>query len=185
VGRLSGLAVTALGVLYAIYLIESVLYTFLLTETLATYIGISVLGGIVWRRANRWGALASLVSALATNFLLYALTEQRLDYWDPNVFLASLFVGAASLVIVSLLTRPEPAPAMQAFYRRLDTSSDAGSEGPTAPLLLVNLLAPLDGAGAAGWRRAYREDLRGFALGWAIVVVLVTATAWMLMPRQV
>jgi Na+/proline symporter len=185
VGRLSGLAVTALGVLYAIYLIESVLYTFLLTETLATYIGISVLGGIVWRRANRWGALASLVSALATNFLLYALTGQRLDYWDPNVFLASLFVGAASLVIVSLLTRPEPAPAMQAFYRRLDTSSDAGSEGPTAPLLLVNLLAPLDGAGAAGWRRAYREDLRGFALGWAIVVVLVTATAWMLMPRQV
>ena len=29
--------------------IQSVLYTFLLTETLATFVGISVLGGIVWR----------------------------------------------------------------------------------------------------------------------------------------
>ena len=57
-----------LGVLYAMFLIESVLYTFLLTETLSTFVGISLLGGIVWRRANRWGALASLVTALARNF---------------------------------------------------------------------------------------------------------------------
>ncbi len=53
------------------FLIESVLYTFLLTETLATFVGISVLGGILWPRANRWGALASLLASLATNFLLY------------------------------------------------------------------------------------------------------------------
>src|SRR3970282_1327601 len=50
-----------LGVLYALLLIESVLYTFLLTETMATFVGISVLGGILWRRANRWGAVARLV----------------------------------------------------------------------------------------------------------------------------
>ena len=49
-------AITMLGVLYAMFLIQSVLYTFLLTETLATFVGISVLGGIVWPRANRWGA---------------------------------------------------------------------------------------------------------------------------------
>ena len=47
IGRVSGLAITLLGVLYAVYLISSVLYTFLLTETLATFIGISVLGGIM------------------------------------------------------------------------------------------------------------------------------------------
>src|SRR5918992_2063504 len=90
VGRFSGLAITMLGVFYALYLIESVLYTFLLTETLATFVGISVLGGIVWRRANRWGALASLLIALTTNFALYSVTGQRLDYWDANVFLAAL-----------------------------------------------------------------------------------------------
>ena len=79
VGRFSGVALTMLGVLYAMFLIQSVLYTFLLTETLATFVGISVLGGIVWPRANRWGALASLLSALSTNFLLYYLAGQRLD----------------------------------------------------------------------------------------------------------
>src|ERR671915_483384 len=106
VGRISGFAITMLGVLYALFLIQSVLYTFLLTETLATFVGISILGGIIWPRANRWGALASLLSALATNFTLYWLTGQRLDYWDPNVFLAALVVGVATLVVVSLLTAP-------------------------------------------------------------------------------
>src|SRR5438445_10254814 len=73
VGRVSGLAITVIGVLYAMFLIQSVLYTFLLTETLATFVGIGVLGGVLWRRANRWGALASLLSALTTNFALYPL----------------------------------------------------------------------------------------------------------------
>jgi len=103
VGRVSGLAITVIGVLYAVFLIQSVLYTFLLTETLATFVGISVLGGVLWRRANRWGALASLLSALTTNFALYRLKGQRLDYWDANVFLAALLAGIAALVIVSLL----------------------------------------------------------------------------------
>src|SRR5687768_2802792 len=44
VGRFSGLVVTLIGVFYALFLIKSVLYTFLLTETLATFVGISVLG---------------------------------------------------------------------------------------------------------------------------------------------
>lgn len=80
VGRVSGFAITILGVLYALFLIKSVLYTFLLTETMATFVGISVLGGILWRRANRWGALASMAGALTANFLLYFATGQRLDH---------------------------------------------------------------------------------------------------------
>jgi Na+/proline symporter len=67
VGRISGFVITMVGVLYALFLIESVLYTFLLTETLATFVGISVIAGVIWPRANRWGAIASLVVALATN----------------------------------------------------------------------------------------------------------------------
>jgi Na+/proline symporter len=176
-GRLSGLAITLLGVLYAVYLIQSVLYTFLLTETLATFIGISVLGGIVWRRANRWGALASLVCSLTTNFAVYAWTGKRLDAWDPNVFLAALVAGTAALVIVSLLTRPEPAADVTSFFRRLDTSSDRDEERETVktrdePLLLVNLLRPLRGAAGRGLG-VYREDWWGFAIGWVVVLSLV------------
>src|SRR5206468_8688267 len=42
VGRISGFAITMVGVLYTLFLIQNVLYTFLLTETLATFMGISV-----------------------------------------------------------------------------------------------------------------------------------------------
>ena len=181
VGRISGLAITALGVVYAIYFIDSVLYSFLLTETLATFIGISVLGGIIWRRANRWGALASVAGAVSTNFLLYHLTGQRLDYWDPNVFLAALAVGTVSLVVVSLATAPESSAALQSFFARLESSSDGNDDGTRRPLLLVNLLAPGRGAAGQGWR-AYREDVVGFVAGWIIVVLLVAGTAWLLAP---
>ena len=191
VGRASGFLITVLGVLYALFLIESVLYTFLLTETLATYVGISVLGGIIWPRANRWGAFASLLASLVTNFALYAATGQRLDYWDPNVFLASLAIGIAALVAVSLLTQPEPRAATEDFFGRLHTSSDPApavdavprsaeaTPGPARPLLLVNLLRLRHAAGARGYG-AYREDLAGFGIGWVVVFVLVIATAIML-----
>ena len=151
-----------LGVLYALFLIESVLYTFLLTETLATFVGISVLGGIVWRRANRWGALASLFSALATNFLLYSLTGQRLDHWDPNVFLAALLVGIVALVVVSLLTAPEPSAPVDDLFERLERSSDDEDAPQLArgssrrPLLLVNLLHLRRAAGARAGERSAR-----------------------------
>jgi Na+/proline symporter len=185
VGRISGLVITLLGVLYALFLIQSVLYTFLLTETMATFMGISVLGGLLWRRANRWGALASMLVALVTNFALYAITGQRLDHWDANVFLAALLSGIAALVVVSLLTAPEPAGAIASFFQRMDTSSDgAGPEWSdatgarpvaTSPLLLVNLLRAPQIAAQRGWG-VFREDLGGFAVAWLLVIVLVAAT---------
>src|SRR6266542_886953 len=177
VGRISGVALTLLGVLYAMFLIQSVLYTFLLTETLATFVGISVLGGIVWPRANRWGALASLVSAFVTNFLLYYVTGQRLDHWDANVFLAALAAGIAALVAFSLLTAPEQAEKLSSFFDRLRTSSDDGTgAGQNVPLMLVHLLRLRQGARGRGWR-AYREDLSGFVVGWVVVIALVAITA--------
>jgi Na+/proline symporter len=177
VGRVSGFAITMLGVLYAMFLIESVLYTFLLTETLATFVGISVLGGVIWRRANRWGAIASLASALAVNFVLYYLTGQRLDYWDPNVFLAALVVGIVALIAVSLMTRPEPSDSIDPFFDRLETSSDtAVTTDRDRPLLLVNLLHLRRVTAGRGWR-ALSDDLAGFALGWVLVIALVAATA--------
>jgi hypothetical protein len=135
----------------------------------------------VWRRANRWGALASVTGAMGTNFALYSMTGQRLDYWDPNVFLAALTVGILALVVVSLATTPEPASRLQNFFARLDTSSDERHE-VHQPLLLVNLLTPSRGAEGRGWR-AYKEDLVGFTIGWIIVFVLVAGTAWLLAPR--
>src|SRR5688572_3703790 len=176
VGRISGFVITMLGVVYAVYLIQSVLYTFLLTETMATFVGISVLGGILWKRANRWGALASLIVAFATNFFLYYLTGQRLDHWDANVFLAALLAGVAALVVVSLLTRPEPAASIESLFERLQTSSDTGASKESRPLVLVNALR-LRAAAAGRGLAVYREDLGGFAVAWVLVIVLVILTA--------
>ncbi len=187
VGRFSGFLITMVGVLYALFLIDRVLYSFLLTETMATYMGISFLGGIVWRRANRYGAIASLVTAMAANFLIYSLRGDRLDHWDPWVFLASLGAGVLALVIVSLLTAPESEASRVSFYERLETPTDAGA--PSSPReiaeagrqsLLVNLLHPLRGAAGFGFFRAYREDLKGFATGCAIAAGLVFGT-WLLL----
>jgi Na+/proline symporter len=191
VGRISGFAITMLGVFYAIFLIQSVLYTFLLTETLATFVGISVVGGILWPRANRWGALASLVTALVTNSALYAISGQRLDHWDANVFLAALLAGIAALVVVSVITAPEPEANTSALFARLQVSSDevpdfaaASVAGTSAasrgqrPLLLVNILrlpAVLRNHGR-GWQ-TFGDDLAGFIVGWVLVIVLVVATA--------
>lgn len=194
-GRLSGVAITLLGVVYALFFIDKVLYTFLLTETMATYMGISLVGGFLWRRANRWGAVSSLVAALATNFLLYYRSGARLDHWDPTIFLVSLGVGTFAFVMISFLTRREPDPQVDDFLGRLQTPEcpTPGSEPPVGSfpgpgpfpqvadageqLILVNLLRPARGTFGVGFFKAYRRDLAGFAFGWLLVIVLVALTA--------
>lgn len=127
-GRLSGLTAVAIAIVYSIFLIDKVLYSFLLTETMATYVGISVLLGLMWPRANRWGAGSSLLVSLVTNFGLYYLKNERLDYWDPNIFLVSLSAGIVALVVVSHLTPAEPENQISSFFIRLHTPSDMPTE---------------------------------------------------------
>ena len=164
--------------------------------------GISILGGLLWPRANRWGALASLVAALATNFALYWQQGQRLDHWNANVFLAALLAGCLALAVVSLLTRPEPADQTASFFGRLQTptaartgppagvlpqeqgwETDFGAAASPSPqvaaagqqLLAVNLLHLKRAAHGYGLG-AYRSDLKGFLRGWLLALGLVLAT---------
>jgi len=160
--------------------VKQVLYSFLLTETLATYMGISFLGGILWRRANRYGALASLVTALAMNFLLYYLRGERFDHWDPLVFLVSLSAGVLALVVVSILTAPEPDESCRSFFDRLETPSDSDRAASEQKSLLVNLLHLRRGAGDVPLLTAYRTDLTGLAVGILLAVALVAGT-WLIL----
>src|SRR5581483_5910967 len=86
VGRISGVAIVATSALYAVFFIDRVLNTFLLTETMATYVGVTIFGGVMWPRATRWGALAAIVVAMATNFAVYSMRGERLDQWQPDAF---------------------------------------------------------------------------------------------------
>jgi Na+/proline symporter len=185
VGRISGVAITLAAVLYSVFFIDRVLYSFLLTETMATFVGISIYAGLLWDRANRWGALAGMIAAAAVNFALYSAHNQRLDAWDPVVFSIALAAGIIATVIVSLMTQPEPLPRLQSFFVRINTPS-MGAETEALPvnldtteaagqgrqLLVTNLLRLRKASAGFGWR-AYRIDLQGFAIGWAIVILLV------------
>jgi Na+/proline symporter len=189
VGRISGVMVTVVAVIYAVFLIERVLYSFLLTETMATFVGISVLGGIVWKRANRWGAVASILVAITANFAGYAIAGKRFDHWDPTVFLCALVAGVVALIGVSLLTPAETAERTGRFFARLQTPADGDTPldavAPPAAelarggrlLLLVNLLSLRQAAGGVSFWRAYREDLRGFAIGVGLVAALILVFA--------
>lgn len=183
-GRISGAAITLAAVLYALFLIQRVLYSFLLTETMATFVGISVMAGMFWKRANRWGAIASIAAAAATNFLLHYAGGQRLDHWDPDVFFVAMVAGVLALVLVSSLTSPEPPEALASFYSRLQRPSSAHRETPEnlddrtvaeqgRQLILVNLLRLREAAAGLPPWRAYRTDLRGFAMGWLIAGALI------------
>ncbi len=79
VGRLSGLTLTVAGVLFALY-VENVLSAFMFTETLPALLGIMFMGGFLWKRANRYGAAASIVVAFgAYYFFNYLMTCRAPD----------------------------------------------------------------------------------------------------------
>jgi hypothetical protein len=120
---------------------------------------------------------------MGVNFICYAVAHQRLDHWDPTVFSIALAAGIVSLVVVSLLTPPEPGAALDVFYGNLDTPSGIGEEGVKPieaaragrQLLLVNLLHLRQGACGVGFFRAYRTDLKGLLVGAVFVAALVAA----------
>lgn len=205
VGRFSGLVAVLIAVVYAVFYIQRVLYSFLLTETMATYVGISIMTGIIWKRANRWGAATSIAAAPLTNFYLYHARHERLDSWDPNIFLASLVVGLACLIVVSLLTPPEPEARLAWFFTQLQTPSDMGkeeagvqdtfvpqpgSETEARPLrsaaergrqlLLVNLLHLKRGECGVGFFKAYHDDLKGLLIG-GVVAVAIVLLLWLIL----
>lgn len=77
VGRISGLAMTLLGVWFALY-VDNILSAFMFTETIPALLGIMFVGGFLWKRANRQGAAASILVAFvvyyAANFLMTCQT---------------------------------------------------------------------------------------------------------------
>ena len=180
-GRCAGVAMTMLGVLFGLY-VGSVLQAFLFTETIAAFMGISMFGAISWRRADRWGALASLVVSAAVFFRLTYVDYGVLLQWEAANFGIALAAGFLALAVVSWLTAPEAPERLQPFYERLDRRSrwdrQAGREvdagHPGHDLIFVHLF---DLDLARGMRRFYRRfqvDLNGLAVAALVVLALIS-----------
>ncbi|MBN1236321.1 MAG: sodium:solute symporter family protein [Methanotrichaceae archaeon] len=96
---------------------------------IATVIGTTsyffpIIGGLYWKRATRWGAMAALVVGGGTQILLISYEQlwlkQPLDSISPYLtehgVLVGLALSALFFVGVSLATRPEPDIRLAAFF---------------------------------------------------------------------
>jgi Na+/proline symporter len=191
-GRLSGLGLTLLGVVFALT-VDQVLQAFLFTETIAALMGVMFLGGVLWKRANRFGAAAATIAAFGVYYGLYYWNtgQWQLVYrWQADIFGWAMLAGFGSLILVSLLTKPEDPQRIEQFFDNMRRSTDdeglpAGQPKPLASergqdLLLLDMPGWFSARRWQGFFRRYREDLVGFVLAWGVVGLLVL-TAWGLM----
>jgi Na+/proline symporter len=193
VGRFSGLGLTLLGVLFAL-VVDQVLQAFLFTETIAALMGIMFVGGLLWRRANRYGAAAATAAAFllyyAVNYYHNAGQLQLVYVWKATPFAWAVTAGFAALWVVSWLTPAEDPAKIAIFFDNMNRSTDGAAfkEGETRvpaaergqDLLLLDLPGWFTAKRWRAFGSRYREDLIGFALAWAAVGLLVLA-AWALM----
>ncbi|MGW3285581.1 sodium:solute symporter [Streptomyces sp. NPDC001002] len=89
---------------------------------------VPILGGLVWKRGNLPGAMASMIAG-GTTVIVLMVTDGLLAN-EPIYY--GLLAGLVSYVAVSLLTKPTEASVVQAWHRRL-----AGEPAPAAPELSV------------------------------------------------
>ncbi len=192
VGRLSGFTLTLFGVVFALS-VDQVLDAFMFNETLPAFLGIAVMGGILWRRANRYGALAGVAVSLAVYYAInyhQTGTLQLVYRWLPGPYGWATLAGVVVFIAVSLLTRPEDEERIRRFFDNMRRSTDREHlpEGQPKPLaaelgqdlVLLDVPGWLTRERWSGFFHRYREDLVGFLLAWATVGLLVL-TAWGLM----
>lgn len=140
VGRVAGVVMT-LGAVAVSFLQPRVLDGILFAENLAALMGVSFIVGVVWPRANRWGAYASFAAGLAVYYGgAYLRCRGAFDFrtfiqWQADLSLASLLAGLGAMIVVSRLTPPEPKEALDEFYARLH--APAADATPAAGIAAV------------------------------------------------
>ncbi|PWL48854.1 MAG: sodium:proline symporter, partial [Clostridiales bacterium] len=66
--------------------------------------GPAMLAALFWKRSNRWGALAGMVSGGAMVFIWKFLIRPLGGLWDIYELLPAFIVASIAIVVVSLLT---------------------------------------------------------------------------------
>ncbi|MCX5094138.1 sodium:solute symporter [Streptomyces sp. NBC_00365] len=85
---------------------------------------VPILGGLVWKRGNLPGAMASMIAG-GTTVITFMVTDGLLAN-EPIYY--GLLAGLAAYVAVSLLTEPTEEAVVEAWHRRL-----AGEPAPATP----------------------------------------------------
>lgn len=74
-----------------------------------------VLFGLFWRRSNRWGALAGMVSGGVMVFIWKFLIAPMGGVWGIYELLPAFVVSSIAIVTVSLATAPPAQEIVQTF----------------------------------------------------------------------
>ncbi len=187
-GRVSSLFLTIFGVIFALY-VNSVLHAFLFIETISAFMGIIIFGGIMWKRANRYGALTSVISSFVLYYVLNYIHTDSLEIvykWRPEPFGWAMLIGFAMLILVSFITKPEPKERIDKFFDNMLRLSDEdrikNGQKPLAAtlghdLLLLDLPSWFTAERWKGFAKRYREDWVGFLYAWLFVGILLLL-AW-------
>ncbi|MCG8528915.1 MAG: sodium:solute symporter family protein [Opitutales bacterium] len=196
VGRWASLGIVAGGIMFA-YSFPSVVHGIKEGWKITAYMGIAFWAGIMWKRANRWGTLASVVSMA----FIGIYTQNQLDWGFAQQAALYLPVGFTAMIVVSAFTKMEPENKLHAFYTLLDTpvgeeqrlrdagieiklegASDANEATPNTQqsrvqhstqdrLIIVDLLSL---PSKFSWK-AYRTDILGFLAAAAIGALTILA----------
>lgn len=185
-GRAAGVVMT-LGAMGMIYVMPNVLDAILQSDSLAAFMGVAFVAGIVWKRANRTGAFCAFVVGSVVNFGLSLLWYGNVMEWRPKVFLYALAASFVSLVVGSLLGRPEPESHWEELQNRLHLPASAeqapaeergerarAAEANGEGLLIVDAFR----LGHTFSLRRYRTDLLGFAIASGVVAAVIGAALW-------
>lgn len=192
VGRFAAGLVVVGGLAFA-YLFPSVIGGIKESWKVMAYLGISFWLGVMWRRANRWGALASVISMFAVSMY----TQHGLGWGFAAQVSAYLPTGIVAFTLVSVLTPAEPKDKLDVFYAllqtpvgqekslreqgfdiklagELDNAQTPKKEGPDDGLILVDLFRIFN---TFSWPR-YRTDILGFLAACGVAAVTVATVFW-------
>ncbi len=124
VSRIVSLAIVA-GGLFMTYAFGNVAELLQFFWKVTGLVGMAFWAGIIWRRANRWGAWACIIAAgtvlLFTSGTTLFGVELGIKLSLADQIAWYLCIGIGTLIIVSLLTPPEPKEMLDRFYTVLHT----------------------------------------------------------------
>lgn len=170
VGRIGSLALFAASMVVAYYFVQGMRAWFLFINSVvfAFVLPLSWLR-FFWWRLNIYGEMAALTIGLPLAYLVWFplgfSNEEAHPFWQGFLLLFGL--GAAVIVGVTLLTRPEPTSTLRAFY---DRCRPPGWWGP-----VVDELAPAERARiTAETRRDIVDCVLGMAFAASVIVAVVS-----------
>jgi Na+/proline symporter len=200
VARIASIFIVLGGIGFAFW-IPNVVFGLKVLWQVTSVIGISFWLGMLWPKANRYGAWASFIVAAGISIFVGDMFRFSLGLpfqWTTAIYLPA---GFLTNILVSLLTRGEPEQKIEQFYALMDTPVgkehrlrekgyniiyEGGAEPgqiekdrkketlkkPDQGLILAGLLKK----GKRLTFTRYSEDLLGFMVAWGFVALVIFVT---------